>query len=71
MLLYLFSYIDRANIGMYPIFKAMAVLVILSADLSQLGNAKIEGLLPDLGMSGTQYNIALAIFFIPYVLFGM
>ncbi|OJJ07628.1 hypothetical protein ASPVEDRAFT_142077 [Aspergillus versicolor CBS 583.65] len=47
MLLYLFSYIDRANIG----------------------NAKIEGLLPDLGMSGTQYNIALAIFFIPYVLF--
>ncbi|KAF9883893.1 hypothetical protein FE257_002687 [Aspergillus nanangensis] len=47
MLLYLFSYIDRANIG----------------------NAKIEGLLPDLGMTGTQYNIALAIFFIPYVLF--
>lgn len=33
MLLYLFSYIDRANIGMYPIFKAMAVLVISSADL--------------------------------------
>lgn len=34
------------------------------------GNAKIEGLLPDLNMSGTQYNIALAIFFIPYVLCG-
>ncbi|KGO54360.1 hypothetical protein PEX2_038480 [Penicillium expansum] len=29
---------------------------------------KIEGLLPDLNMSGTQYNIALAIFFVPYVL---
>ena len=35
------------------------------------GNAKIEGLLEDLNMSGTQYNVALAIFFIPYVLFGM
>jgi hypothetical protein len=35
-----------------------------------LGNAKIEGLPPSLGMSGEQYNIALAIFFIPYVLAG-
>ncbi|CAK1361025.1 putative transporter [Cercospora beticola] len=46
LILYLISFIDRANIG----------------------NAKIEGLLPDLNMSGTQYNIALAIFFIPYTL---
>jgi hypothetical protein len=30
--------------------------------LTVTGNAKIEGLLPDLNMSGTQYNIALAIF---------
>lgn len=36
-----------------------------------VGNAKIEGLLEDLNMSGTQYNVALAIFFIPYVLLGM
>ncbi|KAK6432571.1 hypothetical protein LTR95_011260 [Oleoguttula sp. CCFEE 5521] len=46
MVLYLISFIDRANIG----------------------NAKIEGLLPDLKMTGRQYNIALAIFFIPYTL---
>ncbi|KAJ0417559.1 major facilitator superfamily domain-containing protein, partial [Aspergillus carlsbadensis] len=46
VLLYLFAYIDKTNIG----------------------NAKIEGLLPSLGMSGEQYNVALAIFFIPYVL---
>ncbi|KAG9856971.1 MFS general substrate transporter, partial [Aureobasidium melanogenum] len=44
--LYLFSHIDRANIG----------------------NAKIEGMMEDLGMSGIQYNIALSIFFIPYIL---
>lgn len=35
------------------------------------GNAKIEGLLPSLHMDGVQYNIALSIFFIPYVLAGM
>ncbi|KAK7711263.1 hypothetical protein SLS63_012696 [Diaporthe eres] len=46
LILYLISFIDRANIG----------------------NAKIEGLLPSLGMSGTEYNIALAVFFIPYTL---
>ncbi|EEH42273.2 uncharacterized protein PADG_07093 [Paracoccidioides brasiliensis Pb18] len=30
---------------------------------------KIEGLMDDLNMSRTQYNIALAIFFVPYILF--
>lgn len=35
---------------------------------ANIGNAKIEGLLPDLKMTGQQYNIALAIFFIPYTL---
>ncbi|PGH04347.1 hypothetical protein AJ79_07128 [Helicocarpus griseus UAMH5409] len=38
-------------------------------DRANIGNAKIEGLLEDINMSGTQYNIALAIFFVPYVLF--
>ncbi|KAI4719855.1 MFS general substrate transporter [Aureobasidium sp. EXF-10727] len=46
LILYLISFIDRANIG----------------------NAKIEGLVKDLHMTGTQYNIALAIFFVPYTL---
>lgn len=38
--------------------------------LTSTGNAKIEGLLPSLNMTGTEYNIALAIFFIPYTLAG-
>lgn len=42
-ILYLVTYIDKANIG----------------------NAKIEGMLPDLDMNGEQYNIALSIYFIP------
>lgn len=35
-----------------------------------LGNAKIEGLMEDLNLSGTQYNIALSIFFVPYIILG-
>lgn len=35
-----------------------------------LGNAKIEGLDEDLELDGVKYNIALCIFFIPYILFG-
>jgi hypothetical protein len=33
-----------------------------------LGNAKIEGMTEDLHLSGSQYNIALSIFFVPYIL---
>ncbi|KAM5353740.1 hypothetical protein ACJ41O_000390 [Fusarium nematophilum] len=45
-MLYLFSFMDRANIG----------------------NANIEGMSTSLSISGTEYNIALMIFFVPYVL---
>lgn len=47
----------------------MPILVILYLvayiDKANIGNAKIEGMLPDLGMTGDQYNIALSIYFIP------
>ncbi|KAI8261278.1 hypothetical protein K4K58_001410 [Colletotrichum sp. SAR11_239] len=48
-LLYLISFLDRANIG----------------------NAKIEGLPEDLNLTGQQYNIAICVFFITYILFDM
>ena len=46
-LLYMFSFMDRINIG----------------------NARIQGLEKDLKMKGNNYNIALLIFFVPYILF--
>jgi hypothetical protein len=48
----------------------MLVLLYLMAylDKTNIGNAKIEGLLDSLGMNGDQYNVALSIFFIPFVL---
>lgn len=66
MILYLCAYIDRANIG-----TSLSIIKYLPDYLTITGNAKIEGLLESLDMSGTDYNIALAIFFVPYVLFGM
>ncbi|KAL3457531.1 major facilitator superfamily domain-containing protein [Aspergillus heterothallicus] len=48
----------------------LAFLYLVSyIDKASIGNAKIEGMLTDLNMSGTDYNIALAIFFVPYTLF--
>ena len=37
-------------------------------DRANIGNAKIEGMVEDLGMTGILYNIALSLFFIPYIL---
>ncbi|KAL5342017.1 major facilitator superfamily domain-containing protein [Aspergillus crustosus] len=46
----------------------MLLYLVSYIDKASIGNAKIEGMLPDLNMSGTQYNVALAIFFVPYTL---
>ncbi|KGO40484.1 Major facilitator superfamily domain, general substrate transporter [Penicillium expansum] len=40
--------------------------LMCSLDKSNAGNAKLFGLLEDLGMSGTQYNLALMYFFFTY-----
>ncbi|KEF57115.1 uncharacterized protein A1O9_07305 [Exophiala aquamarina CBS 119918] len=49
----------------------MLALLYLAAhiDRANIGNAKIEGMIEDLNMTGVQYNTVLSIFFIPYVLF--
>ena len=36
--------------------------------IADIGNAKIEGLEESLNMQDTDYNLAVAIFFVPYVL---
>ncbi|KAH6693576.1 high-affinity nicotinic acid transporter [Plectosphaerella plurivora] len=46
VLLYLFAYLDKTN----------------------LGNAKIEGLPKSLNMTGVDYNVAVSVFFVPFIL---
>ncbi|PLB49657.1 ankyrin [Aspergillus steynii IBT 23096] len=59
----------KVDIRLVPM---LAVLYLIShLDRSNIGNAKIEGLVDDLGLSGIQWNIVLSIFFVPYVLLGM
>ncbi|KAJ5668877.1 hypothetical protein N7462_009947 [Penicillium macrosclerotiorum] len=56
----------KVDIRLVPM---LAVLYLIShIDRANIGNAKIEGMVEDLGMTGVQYNTVLSIFFIPYVL---
>jgi MFS family permease len=61
--LFLLAFLDRTNIGTVLLPR----LYIASTDST--GNAKIQGLTEDLDMKNTDYNIALFVFFIPYILF--
>jgi hypothetical protein len=36
-------------------------------DRSNIGNARIDGLATDLKLNGNTFNIALAVFYVPYV----
>jgi hypothetical protein len=36
-------------------------------DRSNIGNAKIDGLVTDLKLNGNTFNVALAVFYVPYV----
>ncbi|KAK3717489.1 hypothetical protein LTR37_005879 [Vermiconidia calcicola] len=38
-------------------------------DRANIGNAKIEGMTEDLNMQDTDYNVAVSVFFIPYIIF--
>lgn len=56
----------KVDIRLVPM---LAMLYLVShLDRANIGNAKIEGLEADLGMSGVDYNIAVFIFFIPNIL---
>ncbi|KAF2265117.1 MFS general substrate transporter [Lojkania enalia] len=48
----------------------LALLYLLSfLDRGNIGNARIEGLVEDLGMSGSEYNLCLTVFFFTYAAF--
>ncbi|KAI9711067.1 MAG: hypothetical protein M1812_007261 [Candelaria pacifica] len=53
----------------FHIIPILFVLYILSfLDRINIGNARIQGLEADLKMKGNDYNVALLIFFVPYIL---
>ncbi|KAF4332009.1 tartrate transporter [Fusarium beomiforme] len=47
----------------------MVIFFLSFMDRTNIGNAKIQGMTEDLKMTGSDYNMALFVFFIPYILF--
>jgi len=64
-LLYLFCFIDRANIG------KLSVAPLRKGDsrLTSPGNAKLAGLEKELHLKGYDYNIVLTVFYVSYIVF--
>lgn len=65
-LLYLFCFIDRANIGMQETPSSFSFVELTCIT----GNARIAGFEKDLGLKGYDYNIVLSVFYISYIVFG-
>ncbi|KIK93186.1 hypothetical protein PAXRUDRAFT_829222 [Paxillus rubicundulus Ve08.2h10] len=57
----------RIDMRLIPIIAAMYLLSF--TDRGNIGNAKIEGLVTQLDLTGDKYNIALTMFFVPYCFF--
>ncbi|KLJ09201.1 hypothetical protein EMPG_15376 [Blastomyces silverae] len=57
----------KCDLHVVPILSFLMCLGFL--DRINIGNARLQGLERDLGMSGHDFNIALFIFFIPYMFF--
>lgn len=59
----------KCDLHVVPILFVLFLLAFL--DRANIGNARIQGLEKDLSMdpTGNKYNIALLVFFVPYILF--
>lgn len=56
----------KCDLNLLPVLFVLLLLAFL--DRVNIGNARIQGLEADLGMKGQDYNIALSVFFITYIL---
>ena len=56
----------KLDLHVLPMISFLYMLAFV--DRINIGNARIQGLEKDLHMSGHDYNIALFVFFIPYIL---
>ncbi|KAL2856703.1 major facilitator superfamily domain-containing protein [Aspergillus pseudodeflectus] len=59
----------KMDLRLIPIVSALYLLCFL--DRGNIGNAKIEGLLEDINLSGQQYNMCLTAFFFTYAAFEL
>ena len=57
----------KCDLHVLPMVSILYMLAFI--DRINIGNARIQGLEKDLHMKGNDYNIALLVFFVPYILF--
>lgn len=57
----------KCDLHVVPVISLLYMLAFL--DRINIGNARIQGLEVDLHMRGSDYSVALFVFFIPYILF--
>lgn len=57
----------KCDMHVIPVIAFLYMLAFI--DRINIGNARIQGLEKDLKMKGQDYNVALFVFFIPYILF--
>jgi len=59
--------VSKIDLRVIPVLSILYLLAFL--DRTNIANAAVFGLQKDLRLTGTQYNTALTIFFIPYIVF--
>ena len=59
--------IRKCDLYIIPVLSLLYSLAFI--DRINIGNARLQGLEKDLKMKGHDYNVALFVFFIPYILF--
>ena len=59
--------VRKCDLYVIPVLSLLYSLAFI--DRINIGNARLQGLEKDLKMKGQDYNVALFVFFIPYILF--
>lgn len=59
--------VRKCDLYVVPVLSLLYSLAFI--DRINIGNARLQGLEKDLKMGGQDYNVALFIFFVPYILF--
>ncbi|KAH8892102.1 hypothetical protein GQ53DRAFT_822911 [Thozetella sp. PMI_491] len=59
--------VRKLDIRLVPFLALLYPLAYI--DRANIGNAKIEGIVGDLGVSGVDYNVAVSIIFFTYIIF--
>ena len=59
--------VRKCDLSVIPVLSLLYSLAFI--DRINIGNARLQGLEKDLKMKGQDYNVALFVFFIPYILF--